>query len=178
MSKDLPDYKNVDFDAPTDFSKTHKEKSAAVIAPVQFSNPPVPPNQQQMTVNNESIHAPEEIIAALERLAKGKEDFVVLSSENDFIQTPGSPDDWYMELMMNNKHYQCTDTISFDDLKALFLDFYHGNYIALNQFNWQFMEEVEPGGNTPKSQWSITRIITIIVFILIIIIWAYWNNKR
>ncbi|MBQ8755347.1 MAG: hypothetical protein IJZ19_09980, partial [Lentisphaeria bacterium] len=76
-----------------------------------------------MKINDKTVNDEEDILAVLDAVASGEEEFAILAkSPKRFIQTSGN----MLEYNSGQKLYSA-ENISNEDIKAAFLDYYRGN---------------------------------------------------
>ena len=76
-----------------------------------------------MQLNGQNVNHKDQIIALLDAVASGEEEFAILAkSPKRFIQTSGN----MLEYNSGQKLYSA-ENISNEDIKAAFLDYYRGN---------------------------------------------------
>ena len=88
-----------------------------VILPVVFTEGCI------MTLNDKNVNHKDQIIALLDAVASGREEFAILAkSPKRFIQTARNR----LEYNSGQRLY-CAENISNEDIKAAFLDYFRGN---------------------------------------------------
>lgn len=91
----------------------------------------------------------QQINQAIEDIEDNNGSFVILDTENGFVQAAGSlPDKLLVEYQIDGKHFQSiSQNLSADQVKDIFKQFRHGLSDFKRNYDWKELELSKSGGS-------------------------------